>query len=304
MAECNLLDALIEGATTEGNAYHNAILVFLFVSVLTFIVSTLSKNYSQTDKLWSIVPFIYAWIAVCDARTLLMAVLATVWGIRLTWNFHRRGGYKWPPWEGDEDYRWKEIQEGRFLKIFTHPLAWNIFNLTFISFYQMFILLMIASPSYVAYTVAKCEPTELKVLDGVAVVLYVTFIIVESIADNQQFCFQSEKYRRKNAGERLTGEFADGFKQSNMFAIVRKPNYASEQAIWISFYLFSVAATGRAWNWSAVGWICLCLLFQTSGWFTERLTRSKYPKYDEYMKRVPLYVPNPFSVRPKMKAAR
>ena len=24
---------------------------------------------------------------------------------RLTYNFNRRGGYSWPPWKGDEDYR-------------------------------------------------------------------------------------------------------------------------------------------------------------------------------------------------------
>jgi steroid 5-alpha reductase family enzyme len=34
-----------------------------------------------------------------------MAALAAVWGLRLTYNFYRRGGYAWPPWTGEEDYR-------------------------------------------------------------------------------------------------------------------------------------------------------------------------------------------------------
>lgn len=301
--DCNLVAALLEGILTKGSPYNTAIFVFALSSCVTFIVSTWTKNYSQTDKLWSIMPFIYAWIAVGDTRTFFMALLSTIWGIRLTWNFNRRGGYRWPPWQGDEDYRWKEIQQGRFLSIFTNPLVWHLFNLLFISFYQMLILLMIASPSYVAFTVARCSPRDFQAADWAGTFLYLCFVIIESVADNQQYSFQTEKYRRKDAGEILTGEFADGFKQSGLFAIVRKPNYAAEQAIWISFYLFSVGATGRVWNWSACGWIFLCLLFQSSGWFTERLTRTKYPNYDEYTKHVPLYIPNPFSaVKKKTKA--
>ena len=87
------------------------------------MVSTATGNYSQVDKLWSIVPFVYCWLVVCDERTLLMAIVATIWGIRLTWNFNRRGGYKWPPWDGDEDYRWKIIQDDKFLKVLKNKVA-------------------------------------------------------------------------------------------------------------------------------------------------------------------------------------
>ena len=38
-------------------------------------------------------------------RLLIVAVLTTLWGIRLTWNFWRKGGYS-----GGEDYRWLEVQ--------------------------------------------------------------------------------------------------------------------------------------------------------------------------------------------------
>ena len=93
--------------------YEAAFLLCLAASILCFVVSTLSSNYSQVDKIWSIIPVVYAWIAVypavgsdddgMDPRVLMMAVLATIWGLRLTWNFNRRGGYTWPPWQGDED---------------------------------------------------------------------------------------------------------------------------------------------------------------------------------------------------------
>lgn len=90
----------------------------------------------------------------------------------------------------------------------------------------------------------------------------------------------------------MTGEYADGFKQSGLYAILRKPNYASEQSIWVCYYLFGVSATGSPFNYSILGFILLIGLFQGSGWMTELITIKKYPKYEEvYMKKVGRYLP-------------
>ncbi|CAJ1901276.1 unnamed protein product [Cylindrotheca closterium] len=271
-----------------------------FVVAITFVTSSLTGNYSQVDKLWSVIPFVYCWIVVTDKRTLLMAIIATLWGVRLTWNFNRRGGYKWPIWDGDEDYRWKLLQDGALLEILKNKVAWVAFNLLFISFYQNVLLFLIVAPSLVAHIVATgCgQAVPLNGYDYLATALIPLFIAIEAIADNQQYNFQTEKYRRKNAGETLTGEYADGFKSSGFFAIVRKPNYAAEQAIWIAFYLYSIGAVNgeRFVNWSSSGWTLLCVLFQGSGWLIEQITLGKYPKYGEYMEQVPRYIPNPMEL--------
>jgi steroid 5-alpha reductase family enzyme len=47
-----------------------------------------------------------------------MAFLVTLWGLRLSYNFYRKGGYNIIPWKGEEDYRWKIFRlkrEGRFV---------------------------------------------------------------------------------------------------------------------------------------------------------------------------------------------
>mmetsp|Transcript_26867 Transcript_26867/g.62811 ORF Transcript_26867/g.62811 Transcript_26867/m.62811 type:complete len:340 (-) Transcript_26867:50-1069(-) len=284
------------------------VLACIFFSLLVFAVSEYSRNYSQTDKLWSITPFLYTWILVCDARTFLMAIVSTVWGCRLTWNFSRRGGYTWPPWEGDEDYRWKYIQDGYYLEILKNPIVWTAFNFFFISFYQHFLLLVVVSPAIVAHIVAtRCSAdgddsvysSSLNGLDLLASLLYLGFVVLESVADNQQQRFQNEKHRRKAAGETLDGEYLEGFTRSGLFSIVRKPNYACEQALWISFGLFSLssfrsgaARQGNIANWSHIGWLLYVLLFQGSGPFTEYLSVTKYPLYAQYMKETPLFVPN------------
>ena len=115
---------------------------------------------------------------------------------------------------------------------------------------------------------------------------------MEGAADNAQFKFQTEKYRKIAAKEKLVGDEIDGYNQSGLYAVVRKPNYVAEQLVWISFYLFSVAATGTLLNWSASGCVLLVLLFQGSGWITELITIEKYPKYGtDYCERVGRYTP-------------
>ena len=73
------------------------ITVYVITALSCFIISTLSKNYSQVDKLWSIIPLAYIWIIAIkgnlEPRLLIMAVLVSLWGIRLSYNFSRRGGY-------------------------------------------------------------------------------------------------------------------------------------------------------------------------------------------------------------------
>ena len=295
---CDLVGLAHEGIATEGSPYWNAVVACAVIISICWVTSILSRNYSQVDKIWSIMPFVYTWFPVCDTRTFVMASLATIWGLRLTWNFNRRGGYHWPPWQGDEDYRWEIIRNGGFIKFLTNPVAWHIFNFGFISLYQNLLLLAIAAPSYVAYTMAtSCESAsnQLHVLDYVASGLFLSFLVIESLADNDQYTFQTEKYRLKNENLNLTGEYADGFKQSGLYSIVRKPNYAAEQSIWISFYLFTIASGAKWNNWAGLGCVLLVQLFALSGWFTEKITRTKYPAYNDYMKRVPLYIPNAFS---------
>lgn len=78
-----------------------------------FVVGELTHNNSQMDKLWSLLPIVYTWVIAARGdmavRLVVMAVLVTLWGIRLTYNFGRKGAYRLRFWEGEEDYRWKVL---------------------------------------------------------------------------------------------------------------------------------------------------------------------------------------------------
>jgi steroid 5-alpha reductase family enzyme len=258
------------------------------VIALTFIVGQITGNNSQVDKLWSIVPAIYAWymtsLAEWNTKMILMSVLVTIWAARLTYNFARRGGYSWRFWEGEEDYRWEVLRQRPGFK---NPIVWMLFNLLFICFYQNTLIFLFTLP---VLSPLSAGASELHTSDYVLALVFLSLVVMEFIADQQQYDFQTEKYRRKNAGEDL-GPYADGFIQTGLWSFMRHPNYAAEQAIWVVFYLFSVSATGEWLNWSIAGSVLLIILFKGSSDFSEEISAQKYPKYKSYQEKVGRFIP-------------
>lgn len=264
--------------------------IMLVIAALGFIVAEITKNYSQTDKLWGLAPIVYlwhlAWKSGFDDRLILMAVLVTLWGLRLSYNFYRRGGYSWKIWEGEEDYRWAVLKEMPVFK--GKPFRWTLFNLFFIAFYQHGLIWLMCTPAIVAISGAGPGLGMLDFLLSVGILL---LLGLETISDQQQFNFQSEKYRLIGAGQPLTEDYKKGFLTQGMWGLARHPNYSCEQGIWVIFYCFSIAATDRWINWSLVGVLLLLLLFRGSSDFSERISAGKYPKYAEYQKRVGRFLP-------------
>lgn len=261
------------------------------VVLLTFVVGQLTGNVSQTDKLWSIVPAPYAWYMTAlgdwNERMVLMSIVVTIWATRLTFNFARRGGYSWKFWEGEEDYRWEVLRQRPG---FSNPIVWMLFNLLFICFYQNTLIFLFTLPIVTSLS-ENAQP--IGMIDYALAAAYVGLVLIEFIADQQQYNFQTEKYRRIHAGEEM-GPYADGFVQTGLWSIVRHPNYAAEQAIWIVFYLFSVAAIGEWINWSIAGCVLLVILFKGSSDFSEEISTKKYPNYTAYQKSVGRFFPKLF----------
>jgi steroid 5-alpha reductase family enzyme len=162
-----------------------------------------------------------------------------------------------------------------------------LFAFFFIAIYQNFLLWAITLPTVMAYA---GHDKGLGPADYLIAVLVIVLIVIETIADQQQWNFQTEKYRQKDAGEKLEGEYANGFISKGLFAYSRHPNYACEQLIWIVLYLFSISATSIYVNWSMIGCILLLILFQGSADFSESISLCKYPAYANYIKRIPKFL--------------
>lgn len=256
-----------------------------------FVVGEITGNNSQMDKLWSILPPVYVWIVAAkggmDPRLVIMAVLATLWGARLTYNFARKGAYSWRFWSGEEDYRWAWLRER---KPFSNRFVWCLFDLLFISFYQNFLVLLTVMPAVVAYE----SKAPLCWIDILAAVLMLGFLVLETVADEQQWSFQSKKWSMIKAGSRLEDlpePYDKGFNTTGLWGLSRHPNYLGEQGTWLSFYIFSIAAGASFLNWSVAGALLLVLLFFGSSTLAENISSSKYPSYSAYRKSHFRYLP-------------
>jgi len=273
------------------NLVLNWIIIMVLVVLTCFIVSEITRNYSQVDKLWSLMPIVYGWVTVAafpSARLYLMASLVTIWGIRLSYNFGRKGGYNLMPWRGVEDYRWQVMREHPLLN---SRLKFGLFNLLFISFYQNVLILLFSSPLLLA---ALFQDKALTLIDLIAASFMLIFIIIEGVADTQLFRFHQQKRKAVADDGRFTESLKKGFMTDGLWRFVRHPNFASEQCIWISFYFFGVAASGKWINFTAAGAVLLVLLFVGSTILTEKISSSKYPDYQKYQEDVPKFIPRLF----------
>lgn len=267
------------------------IIIMGSVAMLCFTVSEITGNYSQVDKLWSLIPVLYSWITAASfpsVRIYIMASLVTIWGFRLSYNFYRKSGYNVIPWKGTEDYRWTVMRERPELR---GRIRFGLFNLVFISFYQNILILLFSTPLLMA---AFFQEKPLTVADFFAAAIMLLFIIIEGVADTQLFRFQQQKKKTIPEDGSFMESLRRGFMTEGLWKYVRHPNFVSEQAIWISFYFFGVAASGKLINLTIAGPVLLVLLFIGSTQLTEGISRGKYPDYERYQREVPKILPRLF----------
>lgn len=259
-----------------------------------FVVGEITRNNSQMDKLWSILPIAYAWVIAVkgnmNPRLVIFAILVTLWGIRLTVNFARKGAYSWKFWTGEEDYRWKVLRSKKGL---SNRGAWAMFDLFFISIYQNALVLAICLPALAVMSSGEV----LGAWDYVAIFGAFGFLILETAADEQQMFFHTIKNKLLREGkklEELPEPFNKGFNTYGLWARARHPNYLGEQGFWIMLYFVVLGAKVAVYgifNWTMAGPLVLILLFLGSSAFGEGVSNSKYPEYHLYLESVSKYIP-------------
>ena len=261
-----------------GTPFGDMLILALVLAALCWLFSVLTREYSWVDRIWSICPPIYciwvAWAADFDsARLNLMAALVTLWGARLTFNFVRKGGY----WKGGEDYRWETVKER------TGPVGFQVLNATFIAPGQMILIWWFTAPIHTAW---QWQDAPFTWMDAALGALFLTFLIGETVADEQMWAFQQDKQRKLQ-----NGEDAEPFLRTGLYRYSRHPNYFCELGMWWTLYLFAVTASGEWLHWTGWGFILLTLLFHSSTNLAETISSGKYPSYKDYQASVPRLIP-------------
>jgi steroid 5-alpha reductase family enzyme len=259
------------------DAFRVSLAVYAGICLATWLLSVATREYSWVDRIWSLIPIVYAAVFAGaahfkDARLDVMFVLIAAWGARLTFNFARKGGYA----KGGEDYRWAVLR-ARMTKA-----QFQVFNLFFIVLYQNAILLLISLPAYTALR----HRTGFGPADAVLAAVFLAFLAGETIADQQQWDFQQRKHAEIAEGRTPEANFV----QSGLFRYSRHPNFFFEQAQWWVVAAFGCVAA-RAVPWTVAGAVLLTLLFVGSTRFTESISASRYPEYADYQRRTSPVIP-------------
>ena len=253
-------------------------LLILSISIIvSFFYGLFTRNYSTVDRLWSILPAIYVLVWMQDfmhnPRFVIAGIIVIAWALRLSLNFARRGGYSFNWKEGftGEDYRWEVLRE----KI-PNRLVFEVFNFFFISAFQLILIFMITLPLYFVGQVDAPLGNTDYLLFG----LQILFLVLETVADNQQYKYYSERDSKefKNSPRHQLG-----FNTFGLWKHSRHPNYVCEMSQWVvvALYLFNL---NGGWHYSMFGVAILILLFIGSTNMAESITIGKYSHYHDWQK--------------------
>lgn len=285
----------------------------LFLAILQIVLSIFTRSFAWNDRFWPFIPLLYALLfathpiisqdnrtsASYDLRLSIMAFIIFLWAIRLAYNAFRRGYYSY----GSLDYRYPWLREN----IITNTCMFVLVYAFACCGFMTFLLSTISFPLYFAWLSRGLSPN-FTFIDVIATAGMLGCILLEAIADNQQYHFQVMKAAWLQPAtssqtdqptpasiQPLLPDMRDGFLQSGLFSYCRHPNYFAEISFWWFFYLFSISTSSLYFNWTIVGPLLYSLMFQFSTSLTECISSEKYPAYHKYQENVSRLIPSPLS---------
>lgn len=261
-----------------------SLIVLIVVALVSFFSGLFTRNYSTVDRLWSVLPTVYMLIWMPDyynnPRFIISFVLVFLWGTRLTTNFALKGGYKFSIRTGfvGEDYRW-----GIMRRKIKNRLLFELFNLFFISAFQLSLIFMFTLPLYY-YGQVKGP---IKTGEWILYIVHFILLMGELYSDVLQLRFYKRRAIDPWCEQR---RYRLGFNTFGIWKYSRHPNYVCEISQWVVVYLFLAVSVGSL-NYSGIGALGLIALFAGSTVFVESITSAKYPEYKDWKKLTSVWIP-------------
>jgi steroid 5-alpha reductase family enzyme len=233
-------------------------------------VSVVAKDSSIVDVFWGSGFVIVAWAAYVlgdgsPDRRLLLVLLVTVWGLRLTAYLARRN------LGTPEDYRYAAMRR-------RHGERWALRSLVLVFWLQGALIWVVSLPVQVAMN--DPAPAGLGVLDWIGVGVWVVGLTFEAIGDWQLARFKAEP---TNWGKVM---------DSGLWRYTRHPNYFGECCVWWGFWLIAAGA-GGAWTIFAPLLMTWLLLRVSGVTLLEKDIGERRPGYAEYVRRTNAFIPGP-----------
>lgn len=251
------------------HVFIQASLLLLSMFTILWLISVVLKNASIVDIFWGFAYvvvnlFYFLQLNEIHARNILLLILVSVWGMRLTLYLAWRNVGK------GEDFRYQE-----FRRKYGPERYW------WVSFFQTFllqgILVMLVSLPLLGANYGNGSG-QLTVIDYLGVITFVIGFAFEAGGDYQLAVFKKDP---KNKGKVLNTGF---------WKYTRHPNYFGDALVWWGFACFSIAAGSY---WQTIGAIIMTLLLvKVSGVaLLEKTLKSTKPEYREYIEKTNSFLP-------------
>lgn len=242
--------------------------VVLVHATLWFAVSIPLRRNDVADIAWGlgfILLSLYLLLAgTVDSRDVLLAVLVTLWGVRLAVHIAVRGRGK------GEDFRYRDWREEWGSRALARSYL-QVFVL------QGLILLVIAAPLFLS---ARVEGPP---LDGWALAgatIWAVGLFFEAVGDEQLRRFKSGP---ANRGRIMT---------EGLWRYTRHPNYFGEVTLWVGLFLIVVPVEYGVWA-IVSPLVLLFLLLKVSGIPMLERRYEGNPEFEAYRERTSAFVPLP-----------
>lgn len=242
--------------------------IFGFFALL-WLISLPLKNASIVDIFWGFGFVLSAWVSFFltpqgfVTRKIVLLVLVTIWGLRLTLHILTRN------WGKPEDFRYQVWRKEN-----GSAWWWRSFFKVFVL--QAFLMWLVAAPLLAAQYFPT--PDRLIWLDYLAIPLWLIGFFFEAVGDLQLRRFIANPANKSKV------------LQTGVWRYTRHPNYFGDATQWWAFYLIALA-TGGWWTiFSPI--IMTTLLTRVSGArLLEKTLVNEKPGYKEYVEATNEFVP-------------
>jgi steroid 5-alpha reductase family enzyme len=249
--------------------YIQAFLVIMILMTILWVISIIIKNVSIVDLFWGFgfvltAGFYFIKTDGFEPRKILLMILVTIWGIRLSAYLVRRNLGK------GEDFRYK-----KFRKDYGEKRYW------WISFFQTFLLQgilmwLISAPLLGAQYYGQTNP--LNILDFISIAFWIIGFSFETIGDYQLELFKADPLNK--------GKVLD----KGLWRYTRHPNYFGDSSVWWGYGFLCLASGSYLPILGSI--LMTALIIKVSGvaLLEKNLTAQK-PQYKEYIEKTSPFIP-------------
>ena len=234
-----------------------------------WIISLIYRNVTIVDSLWGLGFVLIAWMTFSlsegyVARKTMIAVMVTLWGLRLSIYLSLRN------WGKGEDPRyglWRKDSGDNF---------WIVSLFKVFLLQAVFMWCISLAPQFGQFSPT---PNDLTWLDIIGLSVWTGGFLFESIGDWQLARFKSNP---ENKGKVM---------DKGLWAYSRHPNYFGEFLVWWGLFLVTFATPGNWWTICSPLIVTVVLLKMTGIPLTEKTIGKTRPGYRQYIERTNAFIP-------------